>query len=200
MKNSITCPREVGMADQLSIAVTSGVGRGQTKLAAFDAALWDAGIANLNLIKLSSIIPTGAVVEAKKPSFIEGDFGKKLYVVLSENRESEKGREAWAGLGWVQAESGQGLFVEQEGSHENEVVRLIKETLSDMVKYRGGNFGKIRHRIIGIRCDDEPVCAVVAASYQLEQWVIVRRAVGAADIHGTEKTVLTHERVALEAT
>ena len=38
----------------LDISITSGLGQGPTTLAAFDAALRDAGIANFNLIRLSS--------------------------------------------------------------------------------------------------------------------------------------------------
>lgn len=48
-----------------TIYVTSGIGEGQTNLSAFDAALWDAGIANFNLIKLSSVIPPHSKVLVK---------------------------------------------------------------------------------------------------------------------------------------
>jgi arginine decarboxylase len=44
----------------LEIQVTTGTGEGPTPLAAFDAALLDAGVANYNLILLSSVIPAGA--------------------------------------------------------------------------------------------------------------------------------------------
>ncbi len=37
--------------------LTAGTGEGKTRLTAFDAALLDAGIGNLNLIKVSSILP-----------------------------------------------------------------------------------------------------------------------------------------------
>jgi arginine decarboxylase len=37
--------------------LTAGTGEGETRLTAFDAALLDAGIGNLNLIKVSSILP-----------------------------------------------------------------------------------------------------------------------------------------------
>lgn len=166
----------------MRIAVTSGVGKGQTKLSAFDAALWDAGIANLNLIKLSSMVPSGAsVVIGKADLDRERDFGKKLYVVLSQKGESETGREAWAGLGWVQGKDGHGMFVEQEGSQEDEVVRLINETLEDMTRYRKDGFGKIHCKTSGIRCEGKPVCAVVAAVYQVENWIPVERVVGVGD-------------------
>jgi len=154
-----------------TINITSGTGEGQTKLSAFDAALWDAGIANFNLIKLSSIIPSGVKVKVRHlKNNGQDSFGDKLYVVLSEKRESERGREAWAGIGWVQAKDGSGLFVEHEGSQQAEVMRLIKETLNDMVRYRKEKFGEIHYHVIGIRCEDKPVCAVVAAVYQSEGW------------------------------
>ena len=160
----------------MQISIASGVGTGQTKMSAFDAALWDAGIANFNLLKLSSVIPENSQITESKKLDIDPnkDFGKRLYVVLSEKRESEKGREAWAGLGWVQREDGRGLFVEQEGAQKAEVIRLIKETLEDMTKTRNLKFGEIHYRTTGIRCEDKPVCALVAAVYLVEDWVGVR--------------------------
>ena|SRR3990172_4230256 len=154
-----------------TINITCGTGEGQTKLSAFDAALWDAGIANFNLIKLSSIIPTDTQVKIQHlKNNGKNGFGDKLYIVLAEKRESERGREAWAGIGWVQAKDGRGLFVEHEGAQQAEVARLIKETLTDMIKYRKDKFGEISCQVVGVRCEDKPVCAVVAAVYQSEGW------------------------------
>lgn len=39
--------------------LTSGSGEGKSRLTAFDAALLDAGIGNINLVKVSSILPPG---------------------------------------------------------------------------------------------------------------------------------------------
>jgi len=153
-----------------TILVTSGVGEGRTRLSAFDAALWDAGIANFNLMKLTSIIPPGSVVEIGNPQANERGFGNRLYVVLAEKRETESGREAWAGLGWVQAEDCKGMFVEHEGGQEAEVIRLIEESLRDMTRYREDEFGDIHHVVVGKRCKDKAVCAVVAAVYLEERW------------------------------
>lgn len=151
--------------------VTCGTGSGQTQLAAFDAALLDAGIANFNLIKLSSIVPPYSSVVKGNPHIDQpNNFGKKLYVVLAEKRESEKGREAWAGLGWVQTKDGRGLFVEEHGAQQAEVMRLIRETLSDMVKNREDEFGEIHYQVVGLRCEDNPICALVAAVYKVEGW------------------------------
>jgi arginine decarboxylase len=89
---------------------------------------------------------------------------------LACKKESEKGREAWAGIGWVQAKDGRGLFVEHEGSQQAEVMRLIKETLNDMVKYRKEKYGEIHYQIVGLRCENKPVCAVAAAVYESQGW------------------------------
>ncbi len=42
--------------------LVAGHGEGRHKLTAFDAALLDAGVGNLNLIRVSSILPPGAVI------------------------------------------------------------------------------------------------------------------------------------------
>jgi len=159
------------MKEKRTIQVTSGTAAGPTHLAAFDAALLEAGIANTNLIKLSSVIPTKSRVVIGKPTInFEKDFGSKLYVVLADKRESERGREAWAGLGWVQAKDGKGLFVEQHGSQQAEVMRLIKDTLEEMIKNRHESFGPIQYQVVGAYCERQPVCALVAAVYAVEGW------------------------------
>ena len=46
----------------MHIQIGSGVGLGPTKMAAFDAALHQAGVANYNLLRLSSVIPADSHV------------------------------------------------------------------------------------------------------------------------------------------
>jgi arginine decarboxylase len=48
------------------VFITSGVGWGETSLTAFDKALLDAGIGDLNLIRVTSIVPPGAKVTELK--------------------------------------------------------------------------------------------------------------------------------------
>lgn len=97
-------------------------------------------------------------------------FGDRLYIVLAEKIETEKGREAWAGIGWVQTKDGRGLFVEHHGSQQAEVIRLINGSLTDMVQYRKEKFGDIHYQVVGTRCEDKPVCVLVAAVYKSEKW------------------------------
>ena len=64
----------------MKISITYGKGSGKTELAAFDAALWNAGIADYNLIILSSIIPPNSKVFVKKLEQNNQNIGNKLYL------------------------------------------------------------------------------------------------------------------------
>lgn len=157
----------------MKITITWGAGTGSTKLSAFDKALWDAGIANMNLIPLSSVIPPDSEIEIKRlrPTNAEKNFGKRVYVVLSSNRTSKIGKSVYAGVGWRMVKKSQkGLFVEHHGHSEAEVKKLIKNSLTDMVKYRKEKYGPIQHKICGIECKKAPVAALVCAVYKIEPW------------------------------
>lgn len=154
----------------MRIHVAAGCGEGATTLAAFDAALQDAGTANYNLVLLSSVIPPGAqVVVAPHPTATE-DWGKRLYVVMAERRESERGQEAWAGIGWAQQADGRGLFVEHYGHSKAAVEAAIRASLEDMVERRPGSWGEPQILVRGIRCEHRPVCAVVVAAFEVRDW------------------------------
>ena len=154
----------------MDIIVTYGLGESETEIAAFDKALLDAGIGNYNLIFLSSVIPEGARVLVKKYEGKQKEYGYRLYVVMSKYIQTVPGKEAWAGLGWVQKEDGRGLFIEHYGDSQEEVERLIKKSLESMVRNRNEDFEKIRYKIIGTKCRDKPVCALVCAVYKSSGW------------------------------
>ncbi len=154
------------------IQVASGTGKAHTKLAAFDAALHEAGVANYNLIKLSSIIPPGSVIKVKTPVEIQpGKWGDRLYVVMTDIRVDTPNMEAWAGIGWVQdKKTGKGFFVEHEGTNEKSVRRDIKASLEAMQGIRGVDFDGMHVEIIGRTCTDDPVCALAIAVFQASDW------------------------------
>jgi arginine decarboxylase len=171
------------MQRNLQIRVRTGTGRGPTPLAAFDAALRCAGVANFNLIRLSSVIPQGAVVDdgisgdrddrdaGDSGGGPEGNFGDRLYVVMAERRATRPGEEAWAGLGWVQEpESGRGMFVEHDGARPDPLVDDVRRSLGAVAGSRSGSFGPVGMRVAGIRCQGEPACAVVVAAYRVAPW------------------------------
>lgn len=160
----------------MQIHVATGIGTGPTKLAAFDAALNHAGIANYNLIRLSSVIPPASeiVIHETNPipaNIMPGEWGDRLYVVMAEQREHIPNAEAWAGIGWVQEkESGKGLFVEHEGKSEKAVRRDIQQSLEALMATRNVDFGEISMIVDGRTCTNHPVCAMVVAVYQASDW------------------------------
>lgn len=155
----------------MKIVITIGTGEGLTSLAAFDAALLEAGIANYNLIYLSSIIPRGTNVERATFVAPSDEYGHRLYVVMARCDEYEANKEAWASLGWTQEhDSGCGLFVELTGTCRTDVQVAIDSTLASMKAGRGREYDLVDCEIAGIECRGRPVCAIVAAVYKSEGW------------------------------
>lgn len=155
------------------IKLASGIGSGPTKLSAFDSALNHAGVANYNLIRLSSVIPPNTTIEIsdKKLSQLPGRWGDRLYVVMAEQRESTPNREAWAGIGWVQEkDTGKGLFVEHEGESEKTVREDIRDSLHALMATRNVDFGDVHMEVVGRMCHKDPICALVVAVYQASDW------------------------------
>jgi len=168
----------------VNIHITPGIGTGPTKLAAFDAALNHAGIANYNLIRLSSVVPpnTDITVHEDGPipeEIMPGGWGDRLYVVIAEERVETPNEEAWAGIGWVQEkETGKGLFVEHEGNSESSVRRDIQQSLEALMATRNVNFGEIQMKVAGKTCTHHPVCAMVVAVYQASDWQNAAQLIG----------------------
>jgi arginine decarboxylase len=155
----------------MKITVTTGASEGPTLLAAFDAALTEAGVADYNLIYLSSIIPQNSMIETARYVAPPSEYGHRLYVVMARRNEQSVGRQAWAGLGWVQEkDSRRGLFVELVGENKVEVKEAIEATLRSMMKSRGRQYGDIQSQLMGITCYGKPVCALVIAVYKSEGW------------------------------
>lgn len=160
----------------MQIHVATGIGTGPTKLAAFDSALNHAGIANYNLLRLSSVIPPKSEIVIHEKGAIPADvmpggWGDRLYIVMAEERVDTPNTEAWAGVGWVQEkESGKGLFVEHEGNSEKKVRRDIQQSLEALMATRNVDFGEINMVVDGRTCTNHPVCAMVVAVYQASDW------------------------------
>ena len=169
----------------MMIQMSAAVGTGPTELAAFDDALLQVGAANYNLIRLSSVIPPATyLVNCNGPvSSPGGTWGDRLYVVYADQRASRAGAEAWAGVGWVQDDTGRGLFVEHEGDCESSVRAQIDASLEHLQRRRGITLGTPRQRVIGGRVVDQPICALVLSSFETSVWSsretgIERRLVG----------------------
>lgn len=160
------------------INLATGIGTGPTKLSAFDSALNHAGVANYNLLPLSSVIPPSSTIAVSdKPlKKLPGQWGDKLYVVMAERRESTPNREAWAGIGWVQdKKTGKGLFVEHDGESEKTVREDIRDSLHALMATRNVDFGEIHMKVVGSMCHRDPICALAVAVYESETWGLLDR-------------------------
>jgi arginine decarboxylase len=132
-----------------------------------------AGVANFNLIRLSSVIPPDSeVVEVERCPFArDGRWGDRLYAVYAEQRTSVVGEQVWAGVGWSQdPATGRGLFVEHEGAREQDVRAQIAASLEDLHAIRGLDLGPIHTSVVGAMCTGVPTCALVVCGYGTRGW------------------------------
>ena len=157
----------------MEIHLTTGLGTGPTPLAAFDAALLASGVHNYNLIQLSSVIPEKSKIieHTGKIPLRPGSWGDRLYVVMAQHRVDRPNEEAWAGIGWMQAKDGRGVFVEHHGSSETTVKQDITDSLEALRRHRKSTeFGKIHMKLQGGVCHGTPLCVLSVAAYQASDW------------------------------
>lgn len=79
--------------------LTKGVGRHKEKLASFEMALRNAGIAAYNIVEVSSIFPPGCSLISKNQGVKELTPGQIIHVVLSKNATNEPHRLIGASVG-----------------------------------------------------------------------------------------------------
>ena len=78
---------------------TKGVGKAKDQLTAFEFALRDAGIAQFNLVHVSSILPPGAKVVSRKEGLKHLEPGQVVFVVMSRAACNEPNRLLAASVG-----------------------------------------------------------------------------------------------------
>lgn len=149
------------------IRVVWGSATGPTEMAAYDAALSDAGIENYNLVSVSSVIPADVSVEAVGTALDLGPAGERLTVVEGRARAAGP-TSVSAGLGWVQStDGGPGLFYEAGGEIEPaDVERRVRTGLDAGADLREWALGEPSVRVERTSADaGEYAAAVVAAVY-----------------------------------
>ena len=152
-----------------TIPIVAAWAEGITPIAAFDAALTRAGVGDVNLVSLSSIIPPAHSVRRVEPTSVAQDkglaFGNLTFCVLAEQR-ARSGSVA-AGLGWVADRSGRGgLFLEGHGPDATVVERELREGLVEMMALRPQfDFGKPDFEIVSGQASG-PSCALVVAIFE----------------------------------
>jgi arginine decarboxylase len=81
------------------VFLTKGVGRDRDKLTSFEMALRNAGIARLNIVRVSSIFPPGCKLISRARGLELLSPGEITYVVLSQNSTNEPHRLMAASIG-----------------------------------------------------------------------------------------------------
>lgn len=81
------------------VFLTKGTGIATTKLVSFEMALRDAGISNVNLVRVSSIFPPHCKIIPAKQGVKELRAGSVIFCVLSENSTNEPNRLIAAAVG-----------------------------------------------------------------------------------------------------
>jgi len=148
------------------IRIVRGSASGPTALAAYDAALADAGIAEYNLSTISSVIPATAAVEVVDTAPDLGPTGNRLTIVEAEATASDPGT-AVAGLGWVRSvDGGPGIVYEATGDDPDAVERRLREGLAAGADLREWEPGEVGVRIEATAAGrGVHAAAVVAAVY-----------------------------------
>ena len=96
---------------------TRGVGKHRRNLESFEAALRSAGIAQFNLVKVSSIFPPGCKIVSRRVGLGKLRPGQIVFCVMAEARTNEPNRLASAGIGLAVPASGEkfGYISEHHG-------------------------------------------------------------------------------------
>lgn len=159
-----------------TIPVMASVGHGRTALSAYDDALWRAGVANCNLIALSSVIPPDWMPQQQARLDFVPHWGNRLYVVQAKAvADGARPTGLAAGIGWALFGHGGGVFVEHAASAAHaddalaEVERRIALSLADLCQRRDAEPVARGQVSVGATADG-PGCALVVAVFQQENW------------------------------
>jgi len=112
----------------MKIAIVSGKAEGPTELNAFDNALTNAGIGDVNLIKVSSMLAKNTKI-VKLPKFTAG---KMVNCVLAHHTSNKKGETIYAAVAIALGDN-LGCAVEASGSGKS--VDNVRDYVIAMVKY-----------------------------------------------------------------
>lgn len=152
----------------VTIRIVEGVGNGPTPLAAFDAALADAGAERYNLIRLSSVIPAEATISRCDSLAELGGVGAALYAVRAEQVIEDDGSGA-AGLAWARTDDGRGVFYE-ESTDGPDAITAVEDSLERDLEHGLALRDWDTHDRDSIVVETPPAfegasCAVVLAAY-----------------------------------
>ncbi|NPV71555.1 MAG: arginine decarboxylase, pyruvoyl-dependent [Firmicutes bacterium] len=117
-----------------TFSLTAGRAEGGTPLTAFDAALLDAGLGNLNLLKVSSIVPPGARL-VETPAVPPGSLVPVAYGTIT---SQDPGQVISAGVAVGLTGHTFGMIMEYSGRRpKEEVEALLERMVHESLERRG---------------------------------------------------------------
>jgi arginine decarboxylase len=152
----------MGWKPVTKVAGTSGTAEGATPLNAFDNAVLAAGIGNINLIKVSSILPP-AVEVVSLPAIKPGALVPTAYAAIT---SEVPGEVVSAAVGWALPEdpTKNGVIMEyHDKATREEAERVIVQMLDEAFRARGWRMREMKvvaaeHRV------ERTGCAVAAVT------------------------------------
>lgn len=117
------------------IFLVKGVGKERERLASFEMALRDAGIAEYNLVKVTSIFPPRCKVISPDKGSKQLKPGQILYVVLAESSTNEPNRLIAASIGMAIPKDGEQYGYLSEHHSYGETNRKVGEYAEDLAAY-----------------------------------------------------------------
>ena len=159
----------IQFSDKMKIAIVSGKDEGPTKLNAFDNALSKAGIGDVNLIKVSSMLAGNAKIQIL-PKL---KAGAMVNCVLSEVTSDNPGDVITASVSLAIGEE-LGCVVEASGINKDvdEVIRESKEMVEYMMEKRGVEIKKLYTEVSTTTV--EKIASAVAAVVYLNDEIQVK--------------------------
>lgn len=117
-----------------AVSAVAGSGEGRTELTAFDRALMDAGIANLNFIRVTSILPHDVRV-VPVPAFVPGMLTPAVYARITSHTPGERIAAA-IGLGFSPDTYGVIMEYQHTGTGEN-AEAIVRGMIEEAMELRG---------------------------------------------------------------
>jgi arginine decarboxylase len=140
--------------------LAAGAAEGTTELNAFDNALLDSGIGNLNLIKVSSVVPQGATFLQAPPLIAPGSLVPTVYSVMHSDTAGET---ICAALGIGIGRESHGMIFEYHANSREVAERVVTRMVEEGFARRGLPLERVtvtlaEHRVERLGC---AVAAVV---------------------------------------
>lgn len=144
-----------------SYILVSGIGNDKFQLVSFDKALYASRIANYNLVKVSSILPS----MCKEETTVTARQGSILFTAYASISSSKSGKIAAAvGVGLPQQHDEVGVIMEYSCMDCKEVaVQRVKEMIQKSMELRGSKIQEVKIESIEANVTDGIFSTAIAA-------------------------------------